>query len=73
MAAGGKHGSWRHAWQWGTCMAAGDMHGRGCAWQGVLHGGGRGAVCVAGDMHGREGVCMAGETATAAHSMHSCI
>ena len=58
----------------------GGMPGRGCTWQrGVVHG--RGA-CLAGDVHGRGGLCMAGghawqETVTIAGGthptgMHSC-
>ena len=44
----------RHAWQ-GECAWQGAC-GRGCAWQGGMHGGG--------------GACMAGETATAADGTH---
>ena len=45
------------------------VHGRGCAWQG--------GTCKAGGMHSR-GVCVAGETPTAADGthptgMHSCL
>ena len=36
---------------------AGGMHGRGCAWQG-------------GDMHGREGTCMAGGHVMQGACMH---
>ena len=35
MCAGGRVAV-GHAWQ-GVCMAGG-MHGRGCVWQGVMHG-----------------------------------
>ena len=53
-------GRWGHAWQ-------GGMHGEGGgAWQRACVA--RGA-CVWGGMHGR-GVCVAGETATAADGMH---
>ena len=75
--AGGMCGSRGHAW-WGACMAKGGMHGRGHVWWGRAWR----QACVAGGMHGgghawQEGVCVAGETATAADGthptgMHSC-
>ena len=56
MARG--RGGWGHAW-WG-------VRGRGCAWQGCVHGRGvcvAGGACMAGGagMHGRGawGACMA--------------
>ena len=63
--AGGMHGG-GYVWQ-GACMAGGHAWQRGHVWQAAcmawgMHG--RGA-CVAGG-HAWWGVCMAGETATAA-------
>ena len=68
----------------GTCMA-GCMHGRGHvwqrhAWQGGMHGSGhvwQGACVVRGERV-CQGVCMAGETATAVDGthptgLHSCL
>ena len=51
--------------------------GKGCAWQGGMHGMGGmhgNGACMAGGVHVRghawQGVCLAGETATAADSTH---
>ena len=79
---GGMHG-WGtcvaegHAWQ-GVCMVGacmpGGMHGRGCAWQRGVHGGG-----ICDRRHSWLGVCgVAGEMATAVGGthptgMHSCL
>ena len=51
---------------------AGDVHGRGHAWQGGVHGGGmhgRGGHAWQGGMYGRR-ACMAGKMAIAVGSMH---
>ena len=76
---------WQGACIAGVCVVGGvcgrEVNGRGHAWQGVMQG--RVALlagaCMAGGVHGRGhawwgtcmmGVCMAGETATAADGMH---
>ena len=57
----------------GVCMTRGGMHGRGCALQGCLCG--RVAYVAEGCAwwgggHVYQGVCMAGQTATAVDSTH---
>ena len=66
--------------RWHGAFVAGGMHGGGHAWQGGIWWwgvcGGSGGVCVAG-ARAWQGVCVAGEMATAVGSthptgMHSC-
>ena len=75
MAKGGICGEGGCAWQrghvsqTGACVVKGDMHGEGaCVARGPCMA--KGACMANGGMHGKGGVCMAGEMATAADSMH---
>ena len=70
--ARGMHGG-GHVWQRGmhdqwACMV------RGHAWQGGMHGGGHvwpgGGGCAWPEDHAWQGVCVAGETATAVGGAH---
>ena len=63
---------WRGVCDQGVCVWPEGMHGWGCALRGACMVG----TCMTGGMRGR-GVCVAGETATAAGGthptgMHSC-